>query len=139
MLAQVHQHIIGELNQSSRTDTVFMVTAVLFDLIVLGVNSALAASASSSHPEASADVVLGVFIAMSLLVNAIVILALCFGRSTRHKLLKGLLTMYSDNDVDRYYEASLLTNYGRRYMLFVGVIVCLAITGIVVPLVVRLM
>ena len=116
-----------------------MVTAVLFDLIVLGVNSALAGSASSSHPEASADVVLGVFIAMSLLVNGIAITALCFGRSTRHKLLKGLLAMYSDNDVDRYYEASLLTNYGRRYMLFIGVIVSLAITGIVVPLVVRLM
>ena len=45
--------------------------------------------------------------------------------------------MYSDNQVAQYYDSSLLTNYGRRYMLFMGVILCLAVTGIVVPLVIR--
>jgi len=138
MLEQVHEHIVGELRQSARTDTVFVVTAIAFNLIVLGINSAVAGEAADAYASASSDIVLGVFIAMSLLVNAIAVTALYFGRGTRGKLLKGLLAMYQDNDVDQYYDATLLTNYGRRYMLFIAVIVCLAVTGIVVPLVVRL-
>ena len=39
MLEQVHEHIIGELRQSARTDTVFVVTAIAFNLIVLGINT----------------------------------------------------------------------------------------------------
>ena len=138
MLEQVHQHIVSELQQSSRTDTIFVVTAVVFNLIVLGINSAVADTAASNSGDASDDIILGVFIAMSLLVNGIAITALYFGRGTRAKLLNGLLAMYHDNDVDQYYDSSLLPNYGKRYLLFIGVIICLAITGIVVPLVIRI-
>ena len=138
MLNQVHEHIIGELRQSARTDTVFVITAIAFNLIVLGINSAVAGEATEYDADPSNDIVLGVFIAMCLLVNAISVTALYFGRGTRGKLLKGLLAMYKDNSVDQYYDASLLTNYGRRYILFICVIVCLAVTGIVVPLVIRL-
>jgi hypothetical protein len=138
MLERVHQHIVEELQQSARTDTVFVVTAVAFNLIVLGINSAVAGEAASSSSGTSEDLILGVFIVMSFLVNGIAIGALYSGKQTRSKLLNGLLTMYQDNDVDRYYDASLLTNYGRRYTLFIGVILCLAVTGIVVPLIVRI-
>jgi len=138
MLEQVHQHIVSELRQSARTDTIFVVTAVVFNLIVLGINSAVASEAASPGGEASNDLILAVFIAMSLLVNGIAITALYFGRGTRNKLLGGLLAMYRDNDVDQYYDASLLANYGKRYLLFIGVIVCLAITGIAVPLIIRI-
>ncbi|MBN1935063.1 MAG: hypothetical protein JW934_10380 [Anaerolineae bacterium] len=142
MLGQVHDHIVSELNASSRTDTIFVITAVVFNLIVLGINSVVAGEASSSYQESASiasDVVLGVFIAMSLLVNGIVVTALQLGRGTRNKLLAGLLKMYRDNGVDQYYDASLLTGYGKRYLLFTGVILCLAVTGIVVPLVIRLL
>ena len=137
MLNQVHEHIIGELNQGARTDTIFVVTAVLFNLIVLGVNSAVASEASSAGADASSDLILAVFIGMSLIVNGISIAALFFGRQTRTKLLNGLLSMYRDNNVEQYYDASLLGNYGKRYLLFTGVILALAATGIAVPLIVR--
>jgi hypothetical protein len=138
MLDQVHEHIIGELRQSARTDTVFVITAIAFNLIVLGINSAVAAEAADEYADAANDIVLGVFIVMSLLVNTIAVVALNFGGQTRGKLLKGLLAMYQDNEVDQYYDATLLTNYGRRYTLFIAVIACLAVTGIAVPLIVRL-
>ena len=137
MLKQVHDHIIGELNQGARTDTIFVVTAVLFNLIVLGVNSAVADEASSVGAGAANDMILAVFILMSLIVNGISITALFFGRQTRTKLLNGLLAMYRDNDVDRYYDLSLLVNYGKRYLLFIGVILALAATSIAVPLILR--
>ena len=139
MLEQVHQHIVSELQQSSRTDTIFVVTAVVFNLIVLGINSGVADAAASQRAGTSEDVILGVFIALSLLVNVIAITALVLGRGTRDKLLNGLLAMYRDNEVDRYYDSSLLTNYGKRYLLFGGVMICLAVTGIVVPLIIRVL
>lgn len=132
MLERVHQHIVEELQQGARTDTIFVVTAVLFNLIVLGVNSAVAGE--KDMPE---DLILAVLIAMGLIINAISIAALYFGRGTRNKLLSGLLSMYRDNDVDRYYDPSLLTNYNKRYLLFGGVILALALTSIIVPLIVR--
>ncbi len=138
MLERIHQHIGNELQQSARTDTIFVVTAVIFNLIVLGINSSVADAAASSRGDVSDDTILGVLIAMSLLINSIAVIALNFGRGTRDKLLKGLLAMYRDNDVDQYYDSSLLMNYGKRYLLFIGVIICLAITGIVVPLIIRI-
>ena len=138
MLSQVHQHITSELNQSARTDTVFLVTAVVFNLVVLGINSGVA----SSGEEASSlqnDLVLGTLIVLALLVNALSIVALLVGRRTRAKLLQGLLAMYKDNEVDKYYDASLLGNYNTRYSLFTGVLLCLAATAIVVPLIIRIL
>jgi hypothetical protein len=79
-----------------------------------------------------------VLIVVSLIINTIAVTALSVGRATREKLLEGLLAMYRDNEVAQYYDPSLLTNYGRRYWLFTGVIVCLGLTAIVVPLIVRL-
>jgi hypothetical protein len=137
MLERVHEHIVSELQQSSRTDTIFVVTAVAFNLIVLGVNSAVASEAADSYADPSSDVILAVLIVMSLLINGICMAALYFGRGTRNKLLGGLLAMYGDNQVERYYDPSLLTNYSKRYWLFAGVILCLGVTSIVVPLVLR--
>jgi hypothetical protein len=140
MLEKVHQHIVSELRQGARTDTIFVVTAVVFNLIVLGINSAVAGEAASQRGDSSTnDIILTVFIVMTILVNGIAIAALYVGKQTRNKLLTGLLTMYRDNDVDKYYDSSLLANYGRRYLLFTGVILCLAVTAIVVPLILRIL
>jgi hypothetical protein len=138
MLEQVHEHIVSELQQNSRTDTIFVVTAIAFNLIVLGINSAVAGEAASARSGSSNDLILGVFILMSLLVNCIAVIALNFGRQNREKLLNGLLAMYQDNNVIQYYDVSLLSGYGKRYMLFTGVILCLALTSIAVPLIIRL-
>lgn len=36
MLKEIHGHIVDELQQNAKTDTVFVVAAVLFNLAVLG-------------------------------------------------------------------------------------------------------
>jgi hypothetical protein len=143
MLERLHEHIVDELGHSSRTDTIFVIVAIVFNLIVLAINSAVSSTASSNGPYGSynlgADVVLGVFILMTLLVNAIAVAGLYVGSQTRGKLLAGLITMYVDNQVDKYYDKSLVSNYGIRYLLFGAVIILLALTAIVVPLVIRLL
>ena len=145
MLGQVHDHIVSELGESSRTDTIFVLTAIVFNLIVLAVNSGISTAAiaeqtaAASDPIATAtyDVLLGVFIAMTLLLNVVAVAALVLGRRNRRILLGGLVAMYRDNQVDKYYDASLMSNYGLRYLLFAGVIATLGFTAIIVPLVIR--
>jgi hypothetical protein len=137
MIDKIHQHIMNDLQQSSRTDTIFVVTAVIFNLIVLAINSSVASTAASEKASSSDDFVLIAFIIMAIIVNSISIVALYAGKNARNKLLQGLLSMYRDNEVDKYYDFSLLTDYSKRYFLFTAIVLCLAITSVIVPLVIR--
>lgn len=137
MIEKVHQHIINELQQGARTDTIFVLTAVLFNLIVLAVNSGVAGSAVSDKPQTSDDVILIIFIFLIIMVNVVSIRALSTGKKTRTLLIQGLLSMYRDNQVDKYYDASLLENYDKRYLSFSIVILCIALIAVAVPLTIR--
>jgi hypothetical protein len=70
-------------------------------------------------------------------VNIVVILGLNKGRQTRQKLINGLLAMYRDQNVDKYYDETLLGNYNIRYNLFIMVVVCTGVVGCVVPFILR--
>ena len=145
MLGQVHDHIVRELGESSRTDTIFVLTAIVFNLIVLAVNSGISTAAITDETAAGRDpittatydVMLAVFIIMTIVLNIVAVAALVLGRQNRRTLLGGLVAMYRDNDVDRYYDPSLMSNYGVRYLLFGGVIATLALTAIIVPMIIR--
>ena len=140
MLKEVHDHITSELTQGSRTDTIFVITAIVFNLIVLGINSGIAGSANDAYNRdtLSNDILLIVFTILLLLVNGISIIALSVGKKTRQKLLNGMVAMYKDNEVDKYYDLELMGNYNVRYTLFTAVILALGATAIVVPLIIRL-
>lgn len=137
MLGQVHDHIVRELSESSRTDTIFVLTAIIFNLIVLGINSGVSTAATEEGAAVTYDLLLAVFIAMTILLNIVAVTALIMGRRNRLTLIDGLVSMYRDNEVDKYYDPSLVSNYGVRYLLFAGVIATLAITSIIAPLIIR--
>lgn len=137
MLERLHEHVVNELGQSSRTDTIFVVVAVLFNLIALAVNSSIASS-NSYDRSADNDIILVIMIVMTIMVNTISILGLMVGRGTRQRLLTGLITMYRDNQIDQYYDTSLVLNYGKRYTLFGAIIIVLGVTAILVPVILRL-
>ncbi|MFC2123018.1 hypothetical protein ACFLRP_04975 [Bacteroidota bacterium] len=132
MIERVHEHIITELQQNSRADTIFILTAILLNLITLGVNSGVAAG---GNKDATAWIVFFTFLALLIVVNFVVEIGLIKGRQTRIKLLNGLLKMYKDQGVDGYYDASLLSNYNLRYNLFIVAVVFTGIIAMVVPLI----
>ena len=139
MLIEVHKHIVSELDQSSRTDTVFVVSAVLFNLVVLGINWGVASNAHNPEGQAGGgDFILAILILATLLINAFSIRALAAGRQTRTMLLTGIMAMYRDQGVDKYYDPSLLDTYSARNKLFTAVLGVLAAISIIVPLVARL-
>lgn len=134
MLEQVHHQITSELQQNTKTDTIFIVAAILLNLITLSVNAGFV---KDSREKESVLVVMFLFVALVILVNIVVIFGLLKGKQTRSKLLQGLITMYNDKGVDKYYDTSLLSNYNVRYNLFMMVVVFTGVISIVVPFVLR--
>ena len=133
MIERVHQHIITELQQNARTDTIFIITAILLNLVVLATNSIVAGVGQG----VASTIVMILFVSLLIVVNLVVIFGLLKGRQTRIKLIEGLLKMYKDQGVEGYYDASLLSNYNTRYNLFILVVVFLSVIAIIVPFVVR--
>jgi hypothetical protein len=139
MLKEIHGHIVDELQQNAKTDTVFVVAAVLFNLVVLGINWGVASEAAKGNSTGQNDFILGILIAGTILINAFAGRALIAGRSSRERLLTGLKRMYEDNDVAKYYDDDLLGTYRARYTLFTLVLAVLAAIAIAVPLIARSM
>ena len=134
MIEHIHKHITDELQQNARTDTIFILSAILLNLITLGINSGMV---EKSRTDTSLLIVMFLFVTLIVLVNIVVIIGLLKGKQTRIKLVSGLLKMYKDKDVDKYYDESLLGNYSLRYNLFIMVVTFTGILAIVVPFVMR--
>lgn len=137
MLSELHTHVVSELQQSSRTDTVFIVTSVLFNLVVLGINWGVASSSHSADAGASNDLILVVLIFATILINLFCFKALRAGRHTRARLTNGLVALYRDQGIDKYYDPQLLDYYVVRNKLFIAVLGVLTVIATVVPLVER--
>ena len=133
MIERVHEHIISELGTNTRTDTIFVLTAIILNLITLGINSGVAAS----NGGATETIVMFTFVALVIVVNFVVEVGLIRGRQMRGKLLNGLLKMYKDQGVEGYYDPSLLSNYNTRYNLFMLVVLFTGLVAIIIPFVIR--
>ncbi len=134
MIERVHEHIISELKQNTWTDIIFVLTAILLNLLALGVNSAIA----GERDDATTPIIMVFFVLLVIVVNFVVIIGLQRGKQTREKLIQGLLKMYVDQDVAGYYDESLLGNYNVRYNLFTLVVVVTDIVSVAVPVAIRL-
>ncbi len=132
MLEKVYDHIIMDIKQNTRTDTIFIIVALVLNLISLGVNSGIA---SDDGPASTWTMV--TFIILVVVVNLVVILGLLKGKDTRSKLINGLLKMYKDQKVDQYYDTSIIGNYDKRYLLFILAVVTTGLTAIVIPLILK--
>ena len=130
----MHDHITAELSQNTKTDTIFILTSILLNLITLAVNSGLV---EKSRTESSSLLVMFVFVSLILVVNLVVIVGLFKGKQTRALLENGLLAMYKDQNIDKYYDPSLLGNYNVRYNMFLLVVVFTGLIAIVVPFILR--
>ena len=134
MIEHVHNHITSELNQNTKTDIIFILTAIILNLITLAINSGMV---EKSRTDESILMVMFVFVFLIVVVNVVVIFGLIKGRQTRIKLINGLMAMYKDQNVDKYYDPSLLSNYNIRYNLFILVVVCTGIISTIVPFIIR--
>jgi hypothetical protein len=133
MIERVHEHLLNELTTNTRTDTIFVITAIFLNLLTLGINSGVAAS--SGNRDAVQTIIMFTFIALLVIVNFVAEIGLIRGRQTRAKIINGLLKMYKDQGVDGYYDPSMLSDYKTRYNLFILAVLCTGIVALIVPLI----
>ena len=134
MIEHVHNHITNELQQNTKSDIIFILSSILLNLITLAVNSGMV---EKSRTDNSALMVMFVFVFLLVVVNVVVIFGLLKGKETRMKLINGLLSMYKDQNVAKYYDETLLSNYNVRYNLFILVVICTGVIATIVPFIVR--
>jgi len=133
MIERVHEHLLGELGTNTRTDTIFVLTAILLNLITLGINSGIAATSSSG----TQTIVMFTFVALIIVVNLVAEIGLIRGRQMRGKLLNGLLKMYKDQGVEGYYDPTLMSDYTVRYNLFMLAVLVTGLIAIIIPFIIR--
>jgi hypothetical protein len=132
VIERVHEHMVGELTANARTDTIFVLTSVVLNLISLAINSGVA-----SAEKTTATMVMITFAALIVVINAVAVTGLIRGRQMRTKLLDGLMRMYRDQHVEGYYDPSLIGDYRTRYILFMVVVLFSGVVALVVPFVIR--
>ena len=133
MIERVHEHIISELGANTRTDIIFVLTAIILNLITLAINSGVAAGGG----DGTTTIVMFTFVILLIVVNVVVEFGLIRGRQTRTKLLNGLLKMYKDQGVEGYYDPSLLSDYQTRYNLFMLVVLVTGLVALIIPFIIR--
>ncbi|MEW6143046.1 MAG: hypothetical protein AB1597_07865 [Chloroflexota bacterium] len=134
MLERLHEHLIEELRTNTRTDTVFVITAIVLNLLTLAINSAVAGGGDGSSTR---TIVMLTFVILTVIINFVAEVGLIRGRQTRTKILTGLIRMYKDHGVDSYYDASLLGDYKTRYNLFMLAVLCTGLVAIIIPFIIR--
>lgn len=137
MIERVHEHLLDELTNNARTDTVFVITAILLNLIVLAINSTIAASGASGNGPGTRTIIMVTFTVLVVVVNLVAEIGLIRGRQMRKKLLNGLLKMYQDQGVAGYYDPSLLSDYRTRYDLFLLAVLVTGLVSIIIPFIIR--
>ena len=141
MLEKLHDHIIEELKTNTKTDIIFILTSIMLNFIALGVNSLFASGTDwdpitdESIRSVSDYINFVLFMILIIIINSIVIFGLRRGRTSRSKLLSGLLKLYQDQDIAGYYDESLLSTYNVRYTLFITAVVSTGAIGFLVPLI----
>lgn len=138
MQERLHEHINSELHTNTTTDTTFILAAIMFNFLMLCIGSAaaIAAAQPTANFQVGSIIVYVITLILTVIVNGIAIIGLITGRGTRQLLSSGLLKMYEDANVNQYYDSSLLTNYARRYVLFIGIVAVLGFAAFSIPLVI---
>jgi len=134
ILEKLHDHIIQELQQNSKAETVFVVMAVFLNIVAMAVNSGLA-----SGGEGASIPVFFVLLALVLVINGIAYGGLKKGDESKHKLLAGLVKLYEEQGVSQYYDKSLLDIYKSRYIQYLIGVIATGAATIIVPVIVLTM
>ena len=146
MKDRMHEQMAAELRQNTRTDTMVVITAILLNLLFLGINSGFANSVRDYEYSPSgieriginvtALIILVILFALVIAINFFALRIISRGKERRAKLMAGLMKMYQEEGMEQYYDTSIEKGYDARYNLFSAVVVSLGAVAILVPILV---
>jgi hypothetical protein len=137
MKEKIHEHLMNELQVNTKTDRIFILTSIVLNFAGLGGNSMIAMEGDEGG--IGFTFMFLIILALIIIINAVAIFGLSKGKQMRNRLLTGLLTMYKDEKVDKYYDERNLGAYNKRYNLFTIGVLTTGAVAISVPLVLLIM
>ena len=134
MIERVHEHILDELKTNTRTDTIFIITAIILNIVAASINATIAEGSDLSD-----TLIFVIFIVLVLVINTAVFFGLNRGKQTRQRLLDGLIRLYKDQEVSGYYDSSILSTYNFRYILFTIVVLTTGIAALAISIILKVL
>jgi hypothetical protein len=131
MIGAIHQQLMSELDRAGRADTVFIVSGVLFNILVLFVNWVQAASLADGQGNL---MIYLLFTAGSLLISCTALLALINSRRICNSVHASLQKIYVDQDVAHYLPPELSSLGNKRFILSFIVVGGTGLLAVVIPL-----
>jgi len=148
MKESMHSQISAELEQTTKTDKTTVIVAIIINLILLLANSLIAAGVISEEFQFEGQMTFTttefnttVFLIFIILLGAtvafnyFVIRALSKGIERRARLTEGLVKMYQEEGMEKYYDESLILGYKARYALYRNIVIVMALMAVLIPLV----
>ena len=146
MKERMHEQIVEDMKQGTRTDTFVVITAILLNLIFLGINSGAAGAvrqteyringAETVSINITAVIIMVILLFVIIAINFFVLRILQRGKERRTKLMAGLMKMYQEEGMEQYYDASVEKGYEARYNLFSAIVIALGAVAVLIPILV---
>lgn len=130
MLKEMHEHLLKELEQNKQVNTIFLILGIVFNLMMLAINSAAQSSKDNSF--------IIIFFVLGIIVSSIAIIILYKNMQTRNKITNGLYMMYENNNVSKYYDKSIMKNENTNSKLEIAVIIVTCVTSIIIPILLKI-
>ena len=131
MIETIHKQLMSELDRAGRADTVFVVSGVLFNILVLFVNWVQAAALANEQGNL---MIYLLFTAGSLLISCTALLALINSRRICNSVHASLQQIYVDHNVAHYLPPGLGTLGNKRFILSFIVVGGTGLLAVVIPL-----
>jgi len=136
MKEAIHKHLLSELDRTGRTDTVFVLAGVAFNLAVLLINWALSNNFTSEHRDAGTDtyVIFYMFMLGAVIITTACILTLNNSRLICTKIHASLEQLYKDTDVQKYMPENISALGNKRATLSLVVVAGMGLLAVLIPL-----
>ena len=149
MKDRLHGEISAELEQTTKTDKTTVIVAIVLNIVFLLANMAFASGAWSTHGDyrdngsftTSTEFSFSLFAAFLILLGVTIVFdffvvrALSKGVERRVKLTEGLVKMYQEEGLDKYYDPAIIQGYQSRYSLYKNIVIILGVLATAIPLV----
>lgn len=129
MIEKIHDHLVSQLDRSSKSDTVFVISAVLFNILVMFVNWVQASSIASGRGSMA---IFGIFLVGALVVSGAALIALVNSKQICIRCHEALEKIYEKEGVSDYFPKDM-ANLGNKHFVLSFIVV--AGTGLIAALV----
>ena len=137
MIEGIHKHLLSELDRAGRSDTIFVLAGVSFNILVLFINWTQAGNITSTYRETNADsiIIFSMFLIGTIVVSTACLLTLKNSRHICSQCHQALLKIYEDTEVVKYMPEEMVGLGNKRFVLSFIVIAGTGLLAILVPIV----